>query len=86
MSEARTTKYRSGVSHEVVYNDNMYKLEIDLPDDAAEQLEQIAPKRNLSLEEFAANSLAEALGRHADFQNAGERVLSKNTELYKQLA
>ena len=73
-------------TYKVVYNDTMYKLNIDLPEDVAKQLEQVASKRNLSPGEFAANSLAEALGRHTNFQNAAERVLGKSMELYTQLA
>jgi len=65
----------------------MTTFTIILPDDRLKKLEELAERFRVAPEELARASLEELLSRPLDdFQKVVERVLTKNTELYKRLA
>jgi predicted transcriptional regulator len=65
----------------------MTTFTIILPDDRLKKLEELAERLRVAPEELARASLEELLSRPLDdFQKIVERVLTKNTELYKRLA
>lgn len=65
----------------------MTTLRFDIPDETAEALEDAAQRMGISLEELLRATVDDALQRlDADFEEAAERVLEKNAELYRRLA
>lgn len=65
----------------------MTTFTITLPDERLKKLQEIAARFRVAPEELVRASLEELLTRPLDdFQNALERVLNKNADLYKRLA
>ena len=65
----------------------MTRIIIELQDDEVQQLSEEARLRNVSVEELArAGVLALVNERSAQFSDALEYVLQKNSELYRRLA
>jgi predicted transcriptional regulator len=65
----------------------MTTISINIPDDRAARLKEIAARFNITLEELARVGVEDLLSRPDDaFQRAVERVLTKNAELYRRLA
>jgi len=65
----------------------MTTFTITLPDDRVKKLQEIAERFRVAPEELVRASLEELLARPLDdFQDALERVLAKNADLYKRLA
>ena len=73
------------VSHRVLAS--IMRLSIDLTDLQKEHLEDLAARLRVAPEILAAAALRDLLARReADFETAANRVLEKNTELYRRLA
>jgi predicted transcriptional regulator len=65
----------------------MTTFTITLPNERLKKLQQVAERFRVAPEELVRASVEELLTRPLDdFQRALEQVLSKNTDLYKQLA
>ena len=65
----------------------MTTFTITLPDDRVKRLKELAERFRVAPEELVRVSLEDLLTRPLDdFQQALERVLSKNADLYKRLA
>jgi len=65
----------------------MTTFTITLPDERMKKLQELAEKFRVAPEELVRASLEELLTRPLDdFQKIVERVLAKNTDLYKRLA
>ncbi len=65
----------------------MTTFTITLPDERVKKLKEIAERFRVAPEELVRASLEDLLNRPMDdFQQALERVLSKNANLYKRLA
>ncbi len=65
----------------------MTSFTITLPDERVKKLKEIAERFRVAPEELVRASLEDLLNRPMDdFQQALERVLSKNANLYKRLA
>ena len=65
----------------------MTTLTITLSDERVKKLQEIADRFRVAPEELVRASLEELLSRPLDdFQQALDRVLSKNADLYKRLA
>jgi len=64
----------------------MKTLEIHVPDDVADRLEQSAQGKGVSLDELVRVSLEEKLARDEQFEAAARYVLTKNSELYERLS
>ncbi|MEW6240511.1 MAG: hypothetical protein AB1564_06845 [Chloroflexota bacterium] len=65
----------------------MTTFTITLPDERVKKLHELANRFRVAPEELVRASLEELLARPMeDFQQALERVLSKNADLYKRLA
>ena len=65
----------------------MTTFTITLPDERVKKLKEIAERFRVAPEELVRASLEELLSRPLDdFQQALDRVLSKNADLYKRLA
>ncbi len=65
----------------------MTTFTITLPDERVKKLQEIAERFRVAPEELVRASLEELLTRPLDdFQIALDRVLAKNTDLYKRLA
>jgi len=65
----------------------MTTFTITLPDDRVKRLKEIAERFHVAPEELVCASLEDLLTRPLDdFQQALERVLSKNADLYQRLA
>ena len=65
----------------------MTTFTITLPDERMKRLQEIAERFRVAPEELVRASLEELLSRPLDdFQQALDRVLSKNANLYKRLA
>jgi predicted transcriptional regulator len=65
----------------------MATFTIDLPDERVKKLREIAERFQVAPEELVRASIEELLNRPLDdFQQALERVLTKNASLYKRLA
>lgn len=63
------------------------KLAIELPDAYADRLRAEAQRLGLSPEDLARAALSDLLSTpDAEFQQVAQRVLAKNSELYKRLA
>jgi predicted transcriptional regulator len=62
-------------------------LVVEIPDELASQLRELAERLGIPLEQLARAALADLAGQQAvDFQDAAARVLAKNAELYRTLA
>ena len=67
--------------------DYMESIRINLPEQLLSQLKDAASKIGVSPEDFIKSGIEEKLSLlDRDFQNALDRVLEKNAELYKRLA
>ena len=67
--------------------ESMKTLTIELSDKTAERLESLADQLGMSLEEVAQLSLDDQMKRLGqEYDEAAERVLSKNAELYRRLS
>jgi len=65
----------------------METLTLQLSDDTAQRLEVLAEKLGVSPEEIVQAGLAEQLSRlDSEYQQAADRVLQKNAELYRRLS
>ena len=65
----------------------MKTLTIELTDDLALQLEEMAGRLGVSVEQLIRISLRQALARpDQDFERAANYALQKNAELYQRLA
>lgn len=65
----------------------MTTFTITLPDERVKKLKEIAERFRVAPEELVRASLEDLLNRPMDdFQQALQRVLSKNANLYKRLA
>jgi hypothetical protein len=61
-------------------------LEIPVPDETAEKIEEAAQEKGVSVEELVRRSVEEKLARDAEFEKAARHVLTKNTDLYKRMS
>ena len=64
----------------------MRTVKVDLPDETAARVEDVARHQGISLEDLIRASVEEKLARDAEFDAAAKRVLSKNAELYDRLS
>jgi len=65
----------------------MKTLTLQLSDDTAQRLEVLAEKLGVSPEEIVQAGLAEQLSRlDNEYEQAADRVLQKNAELYRRLS
>lgn len=65
----------------------MKTLTIHLPDKTAARIDEAARKLGLSAEDLVQASVVEKLERlDLSFEEAAQRVLTKNAELYRRLA
>jgi predicted transcriptional regulator len=65
----------------------MTALTINLPDREAQRLRDLARDLGTSPEELAAAAIRERIERESkDFDAVAERVVEKNTELYRRLS
>jgi len=65
----------------------MKTLTLQLSDDTAQRLEVLAEKLCVSPEEIVQAGLAEQLSRlDNEYEQAADRVLQKNAELYRRLS
>ena len=62
-------------------------LNLDLDDRQAQRLQQVASRLNVSVSDLARAAINDLLAEpDDDFERAAQRVLKKNSELYKLLA
>jgi predicted transcriptional regulator len=62
-------------------------LSIQLPDDAERRLREVAKRLNIPVDQLAAAAVRDFVTQPAaDFEQAANRVLDKNRELYRRLA
>ena len=62
-------------------------LNLDLDDRQAQRLQQVASRLNVSVSDLARAAINDLLAEpDDDFERAAQRVLKKNSELYKRLA
>jgi Arc/MetJ-type ribon-helix-helix transcriptional regulator len=62
-------------------------ISFDLPPTQREKLREAADRLGISASELARAAISDLLNTHDDdFLRAAERVLAKNTELYRRLA
>jgi predicted transcriptional regulator len=62
-------------------------LSIQLPDDAERRLRQAAKRLNVPVDQLAAAAVRDFVSQPAaDFEQAANRVLNRNRELYRRLA
>jgi hypothetical protein len=62
-------------------------ISIQLSDDAARHLSEVALRLNVSIQDLAAALVRDLVNQPAvDFEAAATRVLNKNDELYRRLA
>lgn len=62
-------------------------LSIQLPDDAERRLREAAHRLNIPADQLAAAAVRDFVAQPAaDFEQAAQRVLEKNSELYRRLA
>ena len=59
-------------------------LEIQVPDETAEKIEEAAQEKGVSVEELVRRSVEEKRARDAEFEKASRHVLIKNSDLYKR--
>lgn len=65
----------------------MTTLSISLPDEKAQQLKNKAEQHGLSLQDYLAAAVDDILVRKDQhFECVADRILNKNSELYKRLA
>ena len=64
----------------------MKTLAVEVPDDVAAEVEAVASKRGVSVEELLRLSLNEKLARDAELESAVRDTLAENAELYRRLA
>jgi len=65
----------------------MKMLEIELPEQTASKLEQIAERLSVSPEQLLVLSLEEKLAQlDEEFRSSADYVLKKNADLYRRLA
>jgi predicted transcriptional regulator len=65
----------------------MTTIKIDVPDDRAQQLQDLAARLHVAPEDLLRVSLEEILNRPDEMlQQSVQYVLSKNAELYRRLA
>ena len=70
----------------MLYIRRVTTLQVQLPDEIATRIKEVASERGFTVDEFVAKSLEEKLVREATFETAVEAVLAENAELYKRLA
>jgi predicted transcriptional regulator len=62
-------------------------LNLELDEQQARRLQQVASRLNVSVSDLARAAINDLLAKpDNDFERAAERVLKKNSELYKRLA
>jgi len=62
------------------------KLSVEIPDSQARQLEEVAERLGVPIEQLAQAAIADLTAKQAaDFEAAATRVLEKNLELYRRL-
>jgi predicted transcriptional regulator len=62
-------------------------LNLELDEQQTQRLQEAARRLNVSVSDLAKAAINDLLARSDnDFERAAERVLRKNTELYKRLA
>lgn len=62
-------------------------LNLELNEQQARRLQEVARRLNVSVNDLARAAINDLLAKpDNDFEHAAERVLKKNTELYKRLA
>ena len=62
-------------------------LSIQLPDDAERRLREVALRLNVPVDQLAAAAVRDFITQPAaDFEQAANRILDKNRELYRRLA
>lgn len=65
----------------------MSSITINLPEEHHTRLQEIAERLGISLEDLTRMSIEELLAwPDVNFENAADRVLKKNEELYRRLA
>ena len=64
----------------------MRTLTIDVSEETAARIEELARQRAISVAELVRGSVEEAIERDAEFEAATARVLAKNAELYERLS
>lgn len=64
----------------------MKELEFQVPDKLAVRIERAGQELGISPAELVRISVEEKMARDSEFQNAAERVLRKNAELYERLS
>jgi hypothetical protein len=64
----------------------MKLLELHVDDEVASQIEEAAQVRGISVEQLLQSSVQEKIQRDAQFNQAVDRVLDKNAELYRRLS
>lgn len=64
----------------------MTTLQLNVPDEVANRLQEAATEQGVTVEAFIAASLEEKLARDRSFESVVESVLADNAELYKRLA
>ncbi len=63
------------------------RLTVDLPDSQMKRLEDAARRLNVAPEVLAAAALGDVVESHdGDFSQVADRVLKKNSDLYRRLA
>ncbi len=62
-------------------------LNLELDEQQARQLQAIAQRLNVSVSELAMAAIGDLLAKEtSDFKRAADRVLEKNSELYRRLS
>ena len=62
-------------------------LNLELDEQQTQRLQEVASRLNVSVSDLARAAINDLLAKpDIDFERAAERVLKKNTELYKRLA
>jgi predicted transcriptional regulator len=61
-------------------------ITIELPDQVAEELQQLAAEQGVTLDELAQRIIQDWIVRHRTFKEAVQQTLEKNAELYRRLA
>ena len=62
-------------------------LNLELDEQQTRRLQEVASRLNVSVSDLAKAAINDLLARpDSDFKRAADRVLKKNTELYKRLA
>ena len=65
----------------------MTTINIEVPDELAEQLAEEASRLNITPQDFAAHKLIEAMGQsEPSFRDIAQQVIQENAELYRRLA